>query len=865
MSAIAARKAQLAVEDARRAKAQAEEIAKLTTGPVASSNNDTLDGNRAKSKLPGIRSQKRTRDSIKQDQIHDGDKRDLLEAYPLGDRASSGHNHGYKEASIPGSTTAIAAAACISSDEDAGFFGNLDCIKRMRWFKPVWKSTLCRADGQVKVSNVVWEPWSSSEKPKGSRLTSGQLLICLRPGETVSFAGAAELIVLQGDLTVNDVPLRTGAHERLYCPLTDPLPILTSGSNILRLHELDSHSSILPCPLKENFFSCIIALRPLRRSGLGKLAAICPLAGQDPFCSSRPKELDAADRKHRVGSFRRSFLTLVGAQEAQSGTFSFFHSSVSWRQEWSALRSNDRYLAMEARLVYLVRGSKGAGKSMFARSLLNLLLRDEAVAQSRTRDAGVAYLELDLGQGMSAPPGIISLYHLAPSRQHSAQWPLCSPAWLSDLGTSPVASRFLGQTTPRDIPAMYLSAVRSLAHFYTTHLRGKSVPLVVNTMGWNKGLGAEINAQIEAILRPDQIYDLQALHDPWATSQLSASAGQRSAASSAQALPPSYYGPPFRDALGHETAPGPRVTVVQAVGADLRYIEGTSAAQAQAITAADQRILSILTHLSFRPSKATSETFFDPRWGFGTSLLEQPPYIVDVRIALSGGIHFVPTSEARNADIGMLLATLNAEIVGLVLVPCYGVGSESEVENGSGMSGSTDDPWYHSISRAPPVDAASADFLGLALVRSIDVEAGRLHLLCSPDVFVRLKRRRGEEKQAETLTGPERQPPGPKRRKLAIFKGANCNGVGAADGSSTLVQTPVWAFLDQPSTREAKRGRLFSASPNCTAATLSLAGMTVTDLPYLQWPEAPAENGPSAAVGSEKRRVRRNLMRKAQQ
>jgi len=77
--------------------------------------------------------------------------------------------------------------------------------------------------------------------------------------------------------------------------------------------------------------------------------------------------------------------------------------------------------------------------------------------------------------------------------------------------STPVHAHFIGSFTPLSSPSTYLAAIESLMEFYTLNHEldedtGLPIPLVVNTMGWTKGLGGDLIRRIEDYVRPTTVY-----------------------------------------------------------------------------------------------------------------------------------------------------------------------------------------------------------------------------------------------------------------------------------------------------------------------------------------------------------------------
>ena len=154
-------------------------------------------------------------------------------------------------------------------------------------------------------------------------------------------------------------------------------------------------------------------------------------------------------------------------------------------------------------LTTLVCGPKNAGKSSFCRTLVNTLLNSSPV---------VAYLEADCGQPEFNLPGSVSLTFVDTA--------VAGPPFMHPRKAAQAC--FIGDTTPKSDPVLYLNSVLYLVEWYRTrgtqalkdHLDARNisvdhlVPLVINTPGWVKGLGFEILDRIVQQVRPNHVVEL---------------------------------------------------------------------------------------------------------------------------------------------------------------------------------------------------------------------------------------------------------------------------------------------------------------------------------------------------------------------
>ncbi len=167
----------------------------------------------------------------------------------------------------------------------------------------------------------------------------------------------------------------------------------------------------------------------------------------------------------------------------------------------------------------LVCGAKNVGKSTLGRYLVNRLLSSKRstehtknpdsnyMASNNRNDvaiAKVAYIDTDLGQTEFTPPGFVSLFLLSLSE------PMIGPAM--PFWRQPVLSYYIGDVTPRSFPNMYLAAVQNLVkQYHELKLQdnlGCNLPLVLNTMGWVKGMGLDLLNEIISFSRPRHIFQI---------------------------------------------------------------------------------------------------------------------------------------------------------------------------------------------------------------------------------------------------------------------------------------------------------------------------------------------------------------------
>lgn len=288
------------------------------------------------------------------------------------------------------------------------------------------------------------------------------------------------------------------------------------------------------------------------------------------------------------------------------------------------------------------------------------------------------------------------------------------------------------------------------------------VPLVVNTMGWTKGLGADLSRKISELVEPSMIFAFKTpiFDDSW----------------------PSYSNP--------ANPPHEDVTSASYV---LESIPSSPATQRY--SPADHRTLSLLSYFYavFPADKPYAPAH---SWKTTLPLSAQLPYELTLSDALDAVVFCGPGSEdVVSQEVGRVL---NGALV--ALVTC-------EPEALPATPGLVHRPAYSQGASLPPPTASSC--VGLGLIRSVDLDSlGSL----SPSSRLQLL----------TPVPPETLCNLPPR---VLVKGD--------------MEIPVWGMLD------------FRSDDG-------VAGVERGKVPFLRW-------GRIEGMGSERRRVRRNLMRRGQQ
>lgn len=359
----------------------------------------------------------------------------------------------------------------------------------------------------------------------------------------------------------------------------------------------------------------------------------------------------------------------------------------------------------------------------------------------------------------------------------------------------PVASHYLGSTSPASDPSAYSTAVSSLLQMYRDEIEfegdvvparsrrrgareiadhnGSSgrMPLIVNTQGWVKGLGADLLVKLKADVRPTHIYSIGRTEEDHTASVSSHT----------------------------------HVQVVQLPAAPSSPLESKW-------STADLRTLALIAyfHSSFPSSTPRSySNRFPSAWDFSTPLVSRSPYTIDWT-ASAGQLRAVQLLDGNDVPYEQILHVLNGSLVAISLPS-----SAPDFEQSLSPTAFPYSSAFSSALSSPATGSLSlTQSFGLGLVRSIDPTAHALHIL-TPVPLSRIA--------LETHDG-----------LVLLHKSSDGGGV----------ELPLPLMLDHTATEaEAAKG---------------VCGTEWKDVPYL------SVGGDGGQGGSGRRRVRRNLMRRAQ-
>ncbi|KAJ7155419.1 hypothetical protein C8R43DRAFT_1065992 [Mycena crocata] len=565
-------------------------------------------------------------------------------------------------------------------------------------------------------------------------------LISLSAGQTISLLGVYTFTVLRGVASICGVriPAAATAH-RVFAPRSSPIPILEG------LDEKAAHYSVSAVPVRLRALfegGGILVVFQQLNSGIEGLGQICRTF-DGAFKPSRWQQGNTIEHDLRLPGLHMLTQTSKDIQP--------FILPASWDIALNSL-SDSRHG------VYLIKGHKKSGKSTFARTLLNRLL---------DRYRKVAFLECDLGQSEFTPGGLVAL--------NIIEEPVFGPPFTHP--TIPSVAHYIGATTPRSSPSHYLASVQSLVETYQLDMQmpadadcngdsriSDAIPLIVNTMGWTKGLGADLTSKIEDLVQPTDIFEVEVVFE---------------------------YSPsldPSRQ--GSDQSQSAKLHLLQPI---LHSVLTTN------YSASDHRSINVLSyfHAIFPRKLPGLRQLTATMWNTAIPLCASPPYEVDWSLAFDritlcgpGAEDIVPSEIER---------VLNGALVGLVA--CEPRSLDGDVDTTTSMI--TDvaiSPIPYAQGSAAPSPATSFCY-GLAIIRAISPSSSHMHIVTPlpPHLF---------------------------SKGRVIVKGE--------------MELPLWGMLDFRSDNEGE-----------------IAGVEKGKVPYLQW-------GKGEGLGGDKRRVRRNLMRKGQ-
>ncbi|GAA6063209.1 hypothetical protein JCM10212_006842 [Sporobolomyces blumeae] len=557
--------------------------------------------------------------------------------------------------------------------------------------------------------------WQTTVSQEGGSTREGTVY-ALRVGEDVVIHGTFDLTLVSGSVNLLGATISAAATSsstlelpkvsatnthRVYSPASHPLPPIASVPSAVSSAGPSTLSLYLDAKIDISGFAAVVLVTsvetgiegiegPLKSGGLGCASGMFPPA-QTPSVSGGKtwklvtEPVPGLTMLRQLAPWSSAISTLVPSGE---------ESSVD-----------------PGRTTVMVEGSKRVGKSTFSKMLLNKLL---------DRYEAVAYLDTDLGQPEFTTSGFVSLTVL--------RRPVFGPAF-THL-TIPVAAHYLGSSSPASDPSTYVDAITSLLSTFAlevefplvdepapTHSRRRHhlhrdqpsasrapigkvrerVPLVINTQGWVKGLGADLLAKLKTAIQPTHVCSFVSVDDEGDYEGGAGAAFAQQQVDAEQGVSYHLYTLPA-------APPNP--------------LESKWAAS-------DYRILSFVSyfHSTFAHEASTLPTpvsALQATWEFSIPLVGRVPFAIDWTASADevSSVHLLDCDDIAYEHV---LHALNGSLVAIV---------------DEGSSSSSSSPASASEARAFPYDPlvappspSTSKALGLAVVRAIVPSATTLELL----------------------------------------------------------------------------------------------------------------------------------------
>lgn len=285
----------------------------------------------------------------------------------------------------------------------------------------------------------------------------------------VYLTGAVDVKIIHGTVNIDGKQLRTNDSTQILsnrgCSNIEVVP-LENESNYIEFNKLSYNFSKKTLKAVQSElnpkYNAILLLRKkpstLRNVMLKKFT--------EPKASFNKNESTIKDND----AFLKE--TILQAQLTTSPSVSAFNVNPEW---------NNLKFKRDSKLVIV--GGKNVGKSSYAKYVLN---------KSINENDEILLIDLDLGQPIFTIPQIISATVI--------NEPILGKSELCQNINS-VKSFFFGDTHPTLAPSRYLQCVKELIKYCKKYY--KHIAWVINTMGFNKGIGLELTCSLIKLCQPN--------------------------------------------------------------------------------------------------------------------------------------------------------------------------------------------------------------------------------------------------------------------------------------------------------------------------------------------------------------------------
>ncbi|XP_021938598.1 polynucleotide 5'-hydroxyl-kinase NOL9 isoform X2 [Zootermopsis nevadensis] len=323
-----------------------------------------------------------------------------------------------------------------------------------------------------------------------------QFLLLMKHPYTVYFKGRLCVSVLKGNVEVLGCSMsaRTSAGRVVYSPKgSSMLSIETCfpfPPNDLDYEVMDKNLDVFNLGLSEDIIAkmrhrdCVILLEAPRPSLLeGYMKTLPPF--MHLFTFTEMKERNA---KEREGS------PFYKVEEMLQCVFELPHTARHMKRhrkgpDWDETANS----IIKESSCTVVCGGKGVGKSTFVRFLIN---------RSLPLFGQVLCLDFDPGQPEFTIPGCVSAVIV--------KEPLLGPSF-THLST-PECMVFIGEVNISQCPAQYMESVQYVTSYCHSQPELMRMPWIVNTMGFNKGVGVDITTSVIRLLKPQHVIQIQSVN-----------------------------------------------------------------------------------------------------------------------------------------------------------------------------------------------------------------------------------------------------------------------------------------------------------------------------------------------------------------
>lgn len=138
-------------------------------------------------------------------------------------------------------------------------------------------------------------------------------------------------------------------------------------------------------------------------------------------------------------------------------------------------------------------GGKGVGKSTMLKWITNRLVQDHG--------GKVLWIELDPGQAEFTLPGCLSVTLVTS--------PILGPNFTHVEGDNVICKLYLGSVNVSDVVERYAKCVAYIVSFLQSQKHLEEIPWVVNTMGFNRGLGISLLKKSVASIKPTTFVEIR--------------------------------------------------------------------------------------------------------------------------------------------------------------------------------------------------------------------------------------------------------------------------------------------------------------------------------------------------------------------